>query len=48
VTPEVRDPLEYDEDDQPPEEILQRKEADVSIPNIPVPHSSSGEVNSFH
>jgi RNA polymerase-associated protein LEO1 len=42
---EPRNPLEYDEDDQPPEEgILQRKEADVAIPNIPVPHSSNGEV----
>jgi hypothetical protein len=41
----ARNPLEYDEDDQPPvEEVLQRKEADVSIPNIPVPHGTNGEV----
>jgi hypothetical protein len=41
----TRNPLEYDEDDQPPEQLLHRKEADVSIPNIPVPRSTSGEAS---
>lgn len=39
-----RKALEYDEDEEP-QDIIQLREADVQIPNVPVPKSSDGDVS---
>jgi RNA polymerase-associated protein LEO1 len=40
--------LEYEEEDEPNALIEHRLEASVSIPNIPLPKSSDGQVCSWH
>lgn len=39
-----REQLEYAEDEEPEPVVEHRLEADVAIPNIPVPRSSDGNV----
>jgi hypothetical protein len=41
-------PLEYAEDEEPPEGVVEVVEADVEFPNIPVPKSSNEEVSQIH
>jgi hypothetical protein len=41
-------PLEYAEDDEPPDGTVEVVEADVRFPNIPVPKSSNGEVSQLY
>ena len=41
---QLRDHLEYDEPDEPADVIHEVTEANVSIPNLPVPKSSDGDV----
>ncbi|KAK0501261.1 Leo1-domain-containing protein [Armillaria luteobubalina] len=40
---EHRRALEYEEEDAPPEAVVELQEADVSFPNLPVPKSSDGD-----
>lgn len=41
---EHRRAMEYDEDDEPEPEEIHLREAEVKIPQIPVPHGSDGSV----
>lgn len=42
---ERRRALEYMENDEPAQVVQEIQEANVSIPNIPVPRTSDGDVN---
>ena len=40
--------LEYEEDDAPEEAVVELKHAALSIPNLPAPRSSDGNVSTNH
>lgn len=36
--------MEYEEEDEPEAEVIQLREATVSVPNLPIPKTSDGNV----